>query len=223
MMRIARAVPMLLAMIFCCAPMLRAQPAASAASTEMPGYAEVNVGATLGHKSDVSVGGEAGYRVRPNLFVFGEVGHIGNAASSDLDARATAIANNVGASANAISKVNYFDFGVRYYIQGTPMVHPYAAVGFGGAHVSNETTLSVNGTVVPPENLGVQFGSDLNGSENSPFLMIGIGADIPFHTRYFADVTYRYGRVFSKSDDAGNVIIAGLNTNRIQIGVGIKF
>jgi opacity protein-like surface antigen len=224
MMRIARAVAMFFAMILCWAPMLHAQPAAAAASADTSvGYAEINAGATLGHKSDVSFGGEGGYRLMPNLFVFGEVGHIGNAASSDLEARANSIANSVGATADVIAKVNYYDFGVRYYVRLTPSLHTYATTGFGGAHVTNQTTLSVNGAAVPPESLGVQFGSDLNGSENTPFFMLGFGADVTFHTRYFADVSYRYGRAFSKTDDAGNIVLDGLNTNRVQVGLGIRF
>ena len=119
MMRIARVVPMCFAFTFCCAAMLQAQ---SAASGDTRGYAEFNAGATLGHKSDVSVGGEAGWRLMSNLDVFAEGGHIGNAASSVLESRANTIANNVGATASVIAKVNYFDAGVRYHWVVTPMV-----------------------------------------------------------------------------------------------------
>lgn len=219
MMRIARVVPMLLAMTFCRAVLLHAQ---AAGSTESRGYGEINAGATLGHKSDASVGGEAGFRVMPDLDVFFEAGHIGNAASADLDARATAIANNVGASASAVAKVNYFDVGVRYRLQATGRLHPYLAAGIGAAQVKNETALSVNGTTVPPESLGVQFGTDLNGTETAGFFMIGGGATMPFAKRYFVDLSYRYGRVFQKSE-GGEVVIAGINTNRVQAGLGITF
>jgi len=219
MMRIARVVPMLFAFTLCSASMLRAQPAAS---TEMPGYAEFNAGATLGHKSDLSVGGEAGWAVMSNLDIFVEGGHIGNAASADMEANATKIASNVGATSSVVSKVNYFDAGVRYRIAATPTVHPYIAVGFGAARVTNETTLSVNGTVTPPGNLGVQFGSDLSGTETSPFLLVGGGVSVSFASRYFADVSYRYGRVFPKTDENGNSFNE-LNTNRVQVGIGIKF
>ena len=221
MMRIARVVPICFAITIGAAPLLRAQPAAS---PDMKGYAEFNVGATFGHKSDLSVGGEGGWAVMRDLDVFVELGHIGNAASDDLESRANTIANNVGATASVVAKINYIDAGVRYrFVVNAPNVHPYVAAGFGAAHVNNETTLSVNGTVVPPENLGVQFGTDLNGSETSPFFMFGFGSTVEFHTRYFVDVSYRYGRVFAKNDDAGNVVLAGTNTNRVQVGIGIKF
>lgn len=224
MMRMARVVAIFFAFNFACAALARAQTGGAPAYRS---YAEINAGATLGHKSDASVGGEAGFQVMPitlpGLDVFVEFGHIGNAASADLDARATTIANNVGATASAVSKVNYFDAGARYRFAATPKIHPYVALGLGFAQVSNETTLSVNGTAVPPENLGVLFGSDLNGSEKAGFFMLGGGATVPFASRYFVDVSYRYGRVFQKTDDSGNVVIAGINTNRVQAGLGIKF
>ncbi len=223
MMRIARVVPMLMAFTFCGAAALQAQPAASG---DMRGYAEINGGATLGHKSDLSVGGEAGYQVMSNLDVFGEVGHIGNAASADLESRANVIANNVGATASVIAKVNYFDFGIRYrFVVRQPNVHPYVAVGVGGAHVTTETTLSINGATVAPGTL-VTFGSDLNGSETAPLFMIGGGATLTFASRYFADISYRFGRVFGKSETSGSesiTVLNAFNTNRVQVGLGIKF
>jgi opacity protein-like surface antigen len=212
---------MLFAFTVCGAAALHAQPAAS---DEPRGYAEVNLGATFGHKSDMSVGAEGGWAVMRDLDVFFEFGHIGNAASSDLESRANGIANNVGATANVIAKVNYFDAGVRYrFIINQPNVRPYVAAGFGGAHVTTQTTFSVNGTEVPPENLGIALGPDLSGSETVPFFMLGGGATVTFHTRYFVDVSYRYGRVFEKKDDDGNVQLAAFNTNRLQVGVGLTF
>lgn len=220
MMRIARVLPMLFGMTFSTAALLHAQ---TAAPTDTRAYAEIDVAATLGHKSDAAVGVEAGYRIRPRFDVFFEGGHIGNAASADLDQRATTIANAVGASASTVAKVNYFDVGVRYHWPVAGRFHPYLAMGIGAAGVKNETTLSVNGTAVPAEDLGVLFGSDLNGHETSGFFMFGGGATAPFGKRYFGDLSYRYGRVFQKSDSGGNVVIDGINTHRVQIGVGVRF
>lgn len=222
MIRSVRVLPILFAVTFCGAAPLHAQ---SAASTSSRFYAEIDVAATLGHKSDKAVGGEAGYRLRPQLDVFFEGGHIGNAASADLDSRATTIGNAVGASASAVAKVNYFDAGARYHIQTTRTgpFQPYVTAGVGAAHVKNQTTLSVNGTTVDPTSLGVLFGTDLNGTETSGFFMLGGGGTVPFGKRYLVDVSYRYGRVFQKSDSNGNVVIAGINTHRVQAGLGITF
>jgi opacity protein-like surface antigen len=203
MMRIARVLPMLFALTCCSAALLQAQPA-----TTDPYYAQIDVAATLGHKSDAAIGGELGYRLRPKFDVFFEGGHIGNAASADLDARATTIGNAVGASTSAVAKVNYFDVGVRYlWPEAQGRFHPYVTAGIGAAHVRNRTTLSVNGTAVDPASLGVQFGTDLSGSVTSAYLMLGGGATTPFGKRYFVDLSYRYGRVFHKNDSAGNVVV----------------
>lgn len=227
MMRIARVVPMLVAITLGCAPMLHAQTAASQAATtsdEMPGYAEFNAGATFGHKSDASFGGEGGYRIHQDLFVFGEVGHIGNAASADLESRAINIANNAGATSDVVAKVTYFDFGIRYvFVTNSPKIHPYVTAGFGGATVTTETTFSVNGTVVPPDSIGITVGNDLAGTQTAPFFMLGGGANVDFGSRYFADVSYRYGHVSGKTDSNGVTTLEGFNTNRLQVGVGIKF
>jgi len=208
-----------------CAGVASAQTNKAAASPDFDGYAEINVGATLGHKSDKSVGGEAGYHVYPNLDVFVEGGHIGNAATSDFDSRGQLIANAVGASVSAVEKVNYFDVGVRYHLSmtPTPMLHPYVAFGIGAASVKNETVFTVNGTAIDAAALGIQTGTDLNGSLTKAFVMIGVGADINFKTRYFADVSYRYGHVSKDTSDNGDLVLAAVSTNRVQIGVGIRF
>jgi opacity protein-like surface antigen len=207
---------------FLCAGVASAQTQKTSRASEFGGYAEVNFGATLGHKSDKSVGGEAGYNVYTNLDVFVEGGHIGNAATSDFDNRGQIIGNAVGASVSAVEKVNYFDVGVRYHLPGTPMVRPYIAFGVGVAQVKNETAFSVNGTTVDPAALGIQNGGDLNGSFNKPFVTVGVGADINFKTRYFADVSYRYGHVSQETSPDG-ILVAAVPTNRVQVGVGVRF
>src|SRR5262249_50917734 len=69
--------------------------------------------------------------------------------------------------------------------------------------------------------LGVQFGSDLSGTENKGLFMIGAGVTYPFSDRFFADITYRFGRIFSKTSAIEND--TGINTQRAQIGLGVKF
>jgi opacity protein-like surface antigen len=187
---------------------------------------EFTVGPTLGHTSSVSVGGEADYVLRPKIDLFVEGAHIGNAATSDFKQRGQTIANSVGASVSGVQRVNFLDFGARYHLPDfnptIAKVHPYVAAGLGFASVKNTTTFSVNGTTVPPESLGVQEGSDLSGTHNRPFLMLGIGTHMPLRQRYFLDISYRYGHAFSASED-GEEVLAGVNTNRIQFGFGLYF
>jgi opacity protein-like surface antigen len=218
MMRIVRIAPIVFSMLVCGFSTAFAQGGAASSR----GYAEFDVAATLGHKSDKAIGGEAGFHIRPNFDLFVEGGHIGNAASADLDAGANLIANNVGATANAITKVNYFDVGIRYPFAASPTVHPYVAFGIGAANVKNETTFSVNGAQVPEESIGIQSGADLNGSETKAFIMAGVGATVTLKPRYFLDFSYRFGGVLG----ATNALTGSgstLKTNRVQVGIGINF
>lgn len=187
---------------------------------------EVTAAATLGHTSNGSFGGEADYAFSPRIDFFVEGAHIGNAATRDFDNRAQRLGAVVGASVSAVERVNFLDFGARYhvgqYVPAIEKVHPYVAGGLGFANVKTTTTFSVNGTAVVPESLGVQLGSDLSGTHNRPFLMLGFGGTMPFYRRYFVDFGYRYGHAFSQTTD-GELVLAGVNTNRIQIGAGIYF
>ena len=208
MKRFARVVPILLALTLSASAAATAQPAARGATKS---YAEFDVAATLGHKSDVSIGGEYGFHLSPDFDVFVEGGHIGNAATSQMDDDAGRIAANVGATANTISKITFVDAGLRYHWPASVNVDPYVALGAGLAHVKNETTLSANSDLV-------QFGNDLNGTENRPIIMLGGGATVGFAKRYFVDLSYRFGAVLATGDAS-----SANKTQRAQVGIGIKF
>src|SRR2546423_3748308 len=127
-------------------------------------FADFNIAATLGHKSDKAIGAEWGIEVVPNIDVFAEFGHMGNVATSDFDARAQLIAENIGATVGSTTqKVNFFDAGVRYRFSPSGMWRPYVAFGVGVAHVSNEAGFSINGTDITGRlpDFGVELGSDL--------------------------------------------------------------
>jgi len=207
MVRFARVVPILLALTLCASAVATAQTATGATTS----YAEFDFAATLGHKSDTSIGGEYGFHLSPDFDVFVEGGHIGNAATSQMDDDAALIAANVGATATSISKITFVDAGLRYHWPASVNVDPYVALGVGLAHVKNETTLSANSDLV-------QFGSDLNGTQNRPIIMIGGGATVGFAKRYFLDLSYGFGAVLA-TGDASSVN----KTQRAQVGIGIKF
>ena len=186
-------------------------------------YAEFTGGANFGHTSSGTLGAEGGYRIKGPWQVFFEAGHMFTVGSSDLDARAQTIGNAVGATTSASYKISYYDGGVRYNPQVAfrNMFEPYLELGFGGATVTAQTTFVVNGTVVPPESLGVQLGEDLSGTVGKGFIMFGGGATYAFATRYFADGSLRYGRVLARTSVIEND--TGINTLRLQFGVGIRF
>jgi opacity protein-like surface antigen len=192
--------------------------AAPAADSQM--YAEINFGPTLGHKSDAFVGGEFGYRLTETLDLFVEGGHMGNVATTDLDDRAAIIANHLGGTASTAFKVNHFDVGVRYRIDATPTIHPYVLGAIGVANVKTEVAFSVNGTVIDPSST-VQVGSDLSGTLNKTMIVVGFGINVPFKTRFFGDLGYRYGAILAKTDNFETD--KTISTQRIVLGAGIRF
>jgi opacity protein-like surface antigen len=200
---------------------------AGAASAQTPpvapdlhAYVELTFGPTLGHKSDKSVGAEAGMRVADQLDLFLEGGHIGNAATTDFEGRGQKIANSLGANLSSVEKVNYFDIGARYLVPVMSKVHPYIALGVGIAQVTTQTNLTVNGVPVGPD--AVSIGSDLSGTFKRPFIMFGVGANLTFATRFFGDLSYRFGRVSGETDGSDEVL-APIPTQRLQFGVGVRF
>jgi opacity protein-like surface antigen len=195
--------------------------AQGAATGDSKMYAEINFGPTLGHKSDAFVGGEFGYSVTPGLDVLVDFSHMGNVGTTALDNRAAPIAAFLGGTAATAFKVNALAFGARYRIPVTSSrMIPYVLGAVGFANVKTEVEFTVNGTTVDPGAV-VQLGGDLSGSTNRGLLVIGFGLNVPFKQRFFADVGYRYGRIFSKTIDEET--LEAIPTQRIVLGVGVRF
>jgi opacity protein-like surface antigen len=203
-----------------CAGVASAQTPTAAPAPDSPFYVELTAGPTLGHKSDKSVGAEAGMRVADQLDAFLEGGHIGNAATADFESRGQKIANALGANLSAVEKVNYFDVGLRYLVPVTSNVHPYVAFGVGIAQVSTESNITINGVPVGPD--AVALGTDLFGTFKRPFIMFGVGAHVTFATRFFGDLSYRFGHV-SGETDGSDVVLAAVPSQRLQFGIGVRF
>jgi len=221
MKRLARYSMLIVLMVACWVGTADAQTAAGAAADGW--YAELTAAATLGHRSDASVGGELGYTWTDEWQLVFEVGRMDNVATSALDDRAQIIGRAIGASVSTVQAATYFDAGLKYRLAPRGTWRPYGMLGLGAARVKNEANFSVNGNDVTNrlDQFRVQLGSDLSGSVTKFFLTIGVGANRPFGKRYFVDLSYRYGRIFAKSgaieDDTG------VNTQRVQGGVGIRF
>jgi opacity protein-like surface antigen len=194
-------------------------------TTEPRWYGEFTVAATLGHKSDKAFGGEVGGRLTGDVDVFVEGGHMGNVGNTDLEARAQKIANFLGGNVGSSGyKLNFFAIGLKYGVPMAGRYHPYVALGVGLATIKPEVTFGVGGTDVTGDlaNRGVQLGADLSDSQNQLFILVGGGLMVNFATRYFADASYRYGRT-SAAKEGDETLIKGLNTQRVQIGVGVRF
>lgn len=187
-------------------------------------YVELNFGPTLGHKSDKFVGGEAGLRLAEGLYVIIEASHMGNVATTDLDDRATIIANYLGGTASTAFKVNHGAAGLRYNINIDVLpskIHPYVMGAIGAASVATNVEFNVNGTTIDPASHNVPLGGDLSGSITKTIIIVGFGANVPFATRFFADLGYRYGRIMPKTDVFETD--KGISTQRVVLGVGVRF
>ncbi len=220
-MRVARVVSFVLVGCLGLAARGQAQMSAPVGAESPKFFAAFDVAATFGHQSSGAFGGEVGMRLTKVIGASIEVGQMKNVGTAELDEKAQNIASSVGATASSRYRVNFFDVAVRYTPQMDWKAQTYIMAGFGVAKVFAETDLAVNGTVVPPESLGVQFGNDLNGSLNKPIFVIGGGAMYPINKLIFVDGSYRYGRIFPDTAEIEND--HGINTNRLQVGVGVRF
>lgn len=196
----------------------QAQTPPAGADSKM--YVEVNFGPTLGHKSAAFVGGEFGFRLTLGLDLFLEVSHMGNVGTTDLDNRAAIIANHLGGTAATAFKVNEFAAGVRYRIPVTGQFQPYVLGAVGVANVTTDVAFTVNGVTIDPSST-VQLGSDLSGTLNKTIVVLGFGVNVPFKTRFFGDLGYRYGQILSKTDNFETD--TSIPTQRVVLGVGIRF
>jgi opacity protein-like surface antigen len=195
-------------------------------------YAEFAVAATLGHKSDSSVGGEFGVGLVDHLWltgdrieVFLEGGRMGNVGTTDLDARARTIANFINGSTSAVQKAKFFDVGVKY--RGpvfARMWRPYIGIGVGVAKVETIVNFAVNGTDVTSQlssAYGIELGNDLSDSLNKTFITVPVGVQGNFRRRYFVDGSYRFGTIRPRPDDIDRDV--AITTQRVQVGVGVRF
>ena len=194
-------------------------------ASEHPWSAQIDVGATVGHRSSSSIGGEVDYNVRPNLDVFLEAGRMGDVATSELDRRATIVGDFIGATSKAVQHAIYLDVGVRYSLKAIGMWHPFLTAGLGVTRLHTQTAFVVGSTTLTPSDLvdtyGVDLALDLDGYVTKPFLMIGGGVNLPIKRRYFVEGTYRYGHIFARTSQIDDD--QGVNTQRVQVGFGVRF
>jgi opacity protein-like surface antigen len=181
-------------------------------------FVEFTLGPTFGHTTSLSLGVEGGVPLSESFDVFVEGGRMRNVATSDLDAAAAIVAQFIAGTGTAKQSVGYFDGGLRYLIPTTGRYEPYVLFGVGVAKVSRSATFTVGGTDVTSQLLdrfGVQLGGDLLEDESAALVTFGVGARFNVRGKLVADASYRYARIFLAEQ--------GLNTNRLQFGIGIRF
>ena len=188
-------------------------------------YATFTTGATVGGAGGM-FGTDLGWRLNLSWDVFLEGGRMLNTKMAEMDTAAAVVAQYLAAvsgktasAADVRQPANYFSAGIRYKFPTTGRVQPYAALGIGGGKVERRASFLVDGTDVTVQLPGVPYhvvlGGDLSGSEIGTFFAFGGGAQFDLRGRFFADASYRFGRFFLAD--------GGVNTNRLQFGIGARF
>ena len=204
---------------------LAAQTAGAQASPDFS--LAISGGLAAGHASGSLVSIEAGKRVNEAWDVFLEVGRVTDTRTDQLDADAELIRKALGSTATVTVKqpANFGDVGVRYKVPAMGRALPYVMLGVGVAKVTKNVDFAVGGTNVNSvlaSTYGVQLGDDLTGGQNKAMFSLGAGVQIAATDRVFVDVSYRFGRIFTTATGGANGT-AGLNLNRLQGGVGVRF
>jgi hypothetical protein len=193
------------------------------ASTPAPdqGYVEGVFQSAFGNVTSQSYGAEFGFTVRPNLQVFGEVGKVGNVATSSIGAAAQSIAGFLSQTQANVAyqvkqPVTFGVAGLKFIVPTAGTLRPYVLAGGGVANVTQDVSFTVGGTDVTNSlpSFGVTLGTDLSGSFTKPMLVLGAGAMWPWQ-RLVVDLQYRFGRIFAEDE--------GINVNRAGIGIGVRF
>ena len=210
----------------CLAALCFAGQAAAQPKGDRPIALEFGGGVSLGNKSSGTYGFEGNYAFSNKLTIFIEAGQIGNVVPKFVEGQANVIAAALGGSAEVKDKATYVDLGVKYML--TPFMtnyQPYAGFGVGVAKIAKTSTFTIGGASVNENQLlsqyGVLLGSDLAGSANKTTVAILLGVTRSIGERLGVDLSYRYNRLLPKTD-----VIAddqGINTQRIQIGVFVRF
>jgi opacity protein-like surface antigen len=202
------------------------QAAAQPSAADRPLAIEGMGGGSFGSHSSGTIGVEGDYSFTPSIAVFAELGYVFNVTPQFITDRANSIAATQGGTASTKDKATLFDVGAKYVLK--PVFggyNPYVGISGGFAHVSKETTMTIGGATLDESQLlnqyQIQLGSDLAGSLNKGTFAVLFGIARDFHERYALDVSYRYTRIFPKTSDIEGD--QGINVNRIQVGVLIRF
>ena len=197
-----------------------------AQSNDHPFSAQGTFGVTFGNASDRTFSGEIGFRLKREWELFFEAGQMHNVVGSLTEDRAQVVAGAIGGTTDPVETANFYDGGIKYLL--VPFgggYTPYIGIAGGVASVTKNVTFSVNGTELTEQQLqdlyGVQLGNDLADTTTKGLFVVAVGVSRNFASRAFLDFSYRYGLIFAKPDVIDDD--EALHTNRLQLGVGIRF
>jgi len=208
---------------------LAARPASAQTAQTDRAYVAGVGGFAIADDTSGQVAGEAGVRVAPHVFVFGNVGQFHNLSSSQLqpsidDETATLLNTGLTVTGTATTPTFYTTGGVRVQIPTHGRVTPYVFGGLGFAHLMptahfTYTSGTLSGATPNPGDdvtttiLGL---GDFTQPAASNALMVstGAGVETTLAPHVTLDVGYKYSRVDSDTP---------INAQSVLFGVGYHF
>jgi hypothetical protein len=174
---------------------------------------------------------EAGVRIAPHLFVFGDVGQFHNLQPSDvqpgIDSATAALSSAQGLNVIGTGRVPalYTVGGVRFEPMPQNRVSPYVLGGVGVAHLKptaqfiyTSGALPDGSTAVAGDDVTTQIETagafNLPAASNALMYTLGGGASIPVARGWAVDAAYRFSRVNADTP---------LNAQGLTFGVGYRF
>lgn len=187
---------------------LASNASAQEARSFVQGFGGLRIGTTS--TTDTAFGGILAGNLTPNIQVLGEAGRMSNVLPTRLGSLLAF--SPVGLDVSAW----YAEGGLRF-TTGRSALRPYVETSAGIARLRGELNGVGSGTVGTIANIGLQF-----LERTDPIASVGGGLTLqggPF----FADVGYRYRRIFS--DTWINALALGgtLHTSEVRVGLGIRF
>ena len=197
------------------------------AQTTQDQRAYVTAGGGVAISSDATSGDvafEAGMRIAPNLFVFGNIGQFHNLQpsqlqptvdSTDLTLAASGLTVNGTARVPALHAVA----GLRYEIPTSKGFSPYVLGGIGFARLSPTAQFTYQSgtltgfTPTVGEDVTTQLeslGDYTQPASSTAFMFtLGGGVDVPVAPHLMVDVGYRVSRVSADTPVSANSFVAG--------------
>lgn len=173
--------------------------------------------------------GEAGVRIAPNVFVFGDVGRFHNLQPSSLQSdvdNATQTLSTLGVDVTATARVPawYSAGGLRVQVPTRRRVTPYVFGSIGAARLTPRATFNYNsgplGDTTPTAGDDVTSqivaSGDFMQPPSSTALMLsgGGGIEAPIARRLVVDASYRLSRVNANTP---------LHAQGLTFGIGYRF
>lgn len=185
------------------------------AAAQDRGSVRAMVGATMVTESGVTFGAAAGFKMNPNLQIFGEFGRMQNVLPSsvleevEIEAAQVANARNGKASSTASATANYGLLGVRRNLRKVGDAQVFVEIGAGAARVESSLEASIRGSETLQGDISnlVSVPFTESSPQTKALATIGGGFTLDITQKLGVEMGYRYVRIFTDNPaiNAGNI------------------